>query len=55
MGTIRNTSVTTWEITDDVKLKNVAGYRDFENRDALGLSGLPYQILDMRIPEIGHE
>jgi hypothetical protein len=55
MGTIRNASVITWEITDDVVLKNLTGYRDFENRDALGLSGLPYQILDVRIPEIGHE
>jgi iron complex outermembrane receptor protein len=49
------TNVTTWQINDSLTLKNVAGYRDFENRDQLGLSGLPYQILDVRIPDLGHE
>lgn len=48
-------NVTTWNLTDNLTLKNVAGYRDFENRDALGLSGLPYQILDVKIPDIGRE
>ena len=40
---------------DPLTLKNVAGYRDYENRDGLGLSGLPYQILDVKIPDIGRE
>ena len=48
-------NVTSWNLTDHLTLKNVAGYRDFENRDGLGLSGMPYQVLDVRIPDIGHE
>ena len=48
-------NVTSWDISDQLTLKNVAGYRDFENRDAIGISGVPYQVLDVRIPDIGRE
>ena len=46
---------TTWDISDTLRLKNIVAYRDFENQDAIGISGMPYQVLDAIIPDYGHE
>ena len=48
-------NVTTWEISDTLTLKNVAGARSFDLEDSLGISGLPYQLLDVRINDEGEE
>lgn len=49
------TNTTTWSITDSLTLKNVAGWRRFNLEQAIGISGLPFQILDSRLNDYGRE
>jgi iron complex outermembrane receptor protein len=47
-------NTTTWELSDTLTLKNVIGYRDFRSDQVISF-GLPYQILDAKIADDGHE
>jgi iron complex outermembrane recepter protein len=55
LSTYGITNTTTWSITDSLTVKNVAGWRRFDLEQAIGISGLPFQILDSRINDYGRE
>lgn len=48
-------NTTSVELTDGLTLKNIIGYRDFKREDQQDLDGFPFQLLDVSIPDKGHE
>lgn len=48
-------NTTTWQLSDSLLLKNVAGWRRFDLHDMISISGMPYQVLDAAINDMGHE
>ena len=50
---VMNTTV--WNISDSLTLKNVVGWREFDLEDLIGISGLPFQVLDAQLGDDGRE
>ncbi|MGH8444109.1 MAG: TonB-dependent receptor, partial [Solimonas sp.] len=48
-------NATTWNINDDLLIKNIVGYRYFDRDDSIDFDGLPLQVLEVRHPDTGHE
>lgn len=48
-------NTTTWTASNLLTVKNVIGYRHFDQNQVIPLDGVPYQILDTYIGDMGHE
>lgn len=48
-------NTTSVELSDSITVKNILGYRDFNRNDQQDLEGFPFQVLDVSIPDDGHE
>ncbi len=48
-------NVTEIEIGDNISIKNIIGYRDFDRLEQQDLEGFPFQVLEASIPDDGHE
>ena len=52
---IGSSNTTTWTASDALTVKNIVGYRRFDQNQAVPLDGVPYQILNSYIGDMGHE
>jgi len=52
---ISASNTTTWTVAANLTLKNIVGYRHFDEHQTIPLDGVPYQILDTYIGDTGHE
>jgi iron complex outermembrane receptor protein len=52
---IGSSNTTTWTASDALTVKNIVGYRHFDQNQAVPLDGVPYQILNSYIGDMGHE
>lgn len=48
-------NVTEIALSDNVSIKNIIGYRDFDRLEQQDLEGFPFQVLEASIPDDGHE
>ncbi len=48
-------NATTWNISDQLTLKNVIGYRYYDRHDNIDFDGMPLSVLEVQHPDTGRE